>query len=154
MKDAFAELVLHADRKAHHYVKEARFCAAAQQGYYESSPWSFTYRVPGGNKADTTLNLFYAAGGFTAEHIDTPPKGVRDIAVPLPLGLDEAEKILRDGGIHGVITHIELSWPRFAGVNQPYYAFEVGDDIWFVGLKDRSLRKAPLFANEGEPVAH
>lgn len=145
MADAFQELLKAADHKAKRIDPHSTFCLASQHGFYDESPWTFTFRVPGGNgKGDRTLNLFYAAGEFTIDGLDAATAGVHDIELPLALNLTEAEDILRDAGIHGVITHIELSWPKVLEVDQPYYTFEVDDDLWFIGVNDGTLHRAPL----------
>jgi len=145
MADAFLERLQIADHKAKKHYPNARFFSATQDGFYEESPWTFTFLVPGdGGKPPTTLNLFWAAGEFTLDHSNANPAGAREIKLPISLGVEAAESVLRASGVHGVITHIELAWPNFENVTQPYYTFEVHPDVWFVGVNDRKMQKSPI----------
>ena len=152
MPDEFLTLLADADKKVQKFHAGAMFCRAVRQGFYDNSPWTFTFRAPRGPRPDATVNLIYALGDFDLPPhvVDEPPVGLRDMGIPVALGLDEATAILKQAGIHDVVTRTELSWQKYPGVTQPHYAFEAGDGLYFVGVKDRKVRRSPV--EEGAPV--
>lgn len=149
MSDEFLRLIAEADLRVRKDFPQARFCTATRHGLYENSPWTFVFRVNG-----KSIQTIHSQGDFsTPEVLEHPPTAVRDIPLPLPLGLEQAELVLHNTNVHGVITHIELSWANYPGVDQPYYMFEMGgEEIWFVGVRDRKVQKSPLRETANMPL--
>ncbi|QCX76471.1 hypothetical protein C9F11_13990 [Streptomyces sp. YIM 121038] len=68
--------------------------------------------------------------------------GDRIIPWPVNLELTEADKILREKAHYtGPVNEVDLRWPLFPGMNEPYYVFSTPQfGHYFVGVYSHQVR--------------
>jgi len=121
MSDYVNTMLAEASGAARRIDERAELLAASRDFRVVGSPWRFLFGA-----GERTLFLARAGDELLAPHVaESRAIGLRPIALPLPLGVEEASKRLDD--FPPPFAEVTLSFPLAPGVVQPCYTF-VRDD--------------------------
>lgn len=117
MSDYFNTMLAEASAAARRVDERAALLAASRDFREVGSPWRFLFGA-----GERTIFLARAGEEMLAPHVaENRTLGLRPIALPLPLGVEEASKRLDD--FPPPYAEVTLSFPLAPGVERPCYTF-------------------------------
>lgn len=140
MSDYFNTMLEEVSAAARRKDERAELLAASRDFRVVGSPWRFTFGA--GERT-----IFFARAGeelLEPQGIEHRTPVLRPIALPLPLGVEEASKKLDD--FPPPFAEVTLSFPFLPGVEQPFYTFVRGAQARVVGAADGKVQGEVMLA--------
>ena len=140
MSDYFNTMLEQVSAAARRLDERAALLAASRDFRVIGSPWRFVFGA-----GERTLFLARAGNELLEPHVaETRALGLRPVALPLTLGVEEASKRLED--FPPPFAEVTLSFPLAPGVEQPCYTFVRDGRARVVGAADGSVHGEVLRA--------